>query len=120
MNKSGIETSFEIWLGQNEHIPTPQREYQFHPTRQWRFDFAWVDHKFAVEIEGLTYGGGRHQRLHGFLGDAEKYESAMLLGWTVFRVPGQWVQQGERAIWRQEVMDTIRKMLEAQNDRQRV
>ena len=47
----------------------------------------------------------------GFLKDAEKYEAALQLGWQVYRVPGPWVAEGERAIWRAEVMETLRMLL---------
>ena len=47
-------------------IPTPEVEYRFAPPRRWRFDFAWVDQKVAVEVEGGLYQGGRHQYLKGF------------------------------------------------------
>ena len=110
--KSRIEESFAFWLT-IENLPDHAREYQFHPTRKWRFDFAWVDQKVAVEIEGITYGdGGRHQQAKGFIGDCEKYEAALLLGWKVYRVPGQWVTQGRQDIWRPQVMETIRTLLE--------
>jgi very-short-patch-repair endonuclease len=59
----------------------PEREYVFHPTRKWRFDFAWPDIKLAVEIEGR----GRHQSFGGFEKDAEKYNAAAKLGWRVMR-----------------------------------
>ena len=73
------------------------REYRFHRTRRWRFDFAWPDAKFAVEVEGLTHEGGRHQRFGGFEKDCEKYEAAMLDGWTVYRVTHARIKSG-RAI----------------------
>ena len=111
MAESHLETAFWVWLGQCPEIPTPVREHAFHPSRKWRFDFAWPEKRFAVEIEGSGPGGtGRHQRPAGYLADAEKYEAAMLLGWTVYRVPGAWIAEGSRMIWRPEVMDTIRRM----------
>ena len=77
-------------------VPMPELEYRFHPTRKWRFDFAWPDHKFAVEVEGLLYGeGGRHQRSAGFEGDLEKYHNAMDLGWTVYRCSSALIQSGK-------------------------
>ena len=111
MTISGLETAFTIWLGQNPDIPEPETEYVFAPPRKWRFDFAWPDHMVAVEIEGITRDGGRHQKMRGFIADAEKYEQAMLLGWKVYRVPGPWVAEGERMIWREETMDTLRYLL---------
>lgn len=117
---SKLEVKFYEWLGQNPDIPEPEVEYRFHPHRQWRFDFAWPAQMFAVEIEGGLYKGGRHQSLKGFIADCEKYEEAMILGWTVYRVPGPWVADGERRIWREETMQAIRTMLRAASEEQAV
>ena len=61
-------------------------EYCFHPTRRWRFDVAFPERKIALEIEGITKGGGRHQRIVGFEDDIEKYLNAQALGWRIVRV----------------------------------
>lgn len=62
-----------------------QREYRFHPTRMWRFDYAIPEHKIAIEVEGGVWTGGRHTNPQGFMGDIDKYNQAALLGWRVFR-----------------------------------
>ena len=66
-------------------LPLPVTEYRFHPTRRWRFDFAWPEHKLAVEIEGGAWTGGRHTRGSGFVSDCDKYNAATILGWRVLR-----------------------------------
>ena len=76
-------------------LPEYQREFTFHPRRRWRFDFAWPQHKLAVEVEGATWSGGRHTRGSGFQKDCEKYNQAALLGWTVLRYTGGMIQSGE-------------------------
>ena len=90
------------------------REFIFHPTRKWRFDFVISDfddqHKLdvcmermpghlvkkaiAVEIEGGTWSRGRHTRGSGFAKDCEKYNTAAALGWRVFRFTAQMVEDG--------------------------
>lgn len=71
-------------------LPAPVREHRFHPVRRWRFDYAWIEHKVALEVEGGVWTGGRHTRGAGFLGDIEKYNAAVLAGWRVVRVvPGK-------------------------------
>ena len=72
-----------------------EREYKFHPTRKWRFDFAWPLEKFAVEIEGGVWSGGRHTRGKGFIEDCIKYNEAVMLGWRVIRVTTEMVENGE-------------------------
>lgn len=66
-------------------IPEPVPECRFHPTRRWRFDYAWPEQKVALEVEGGVWTRGRHTRGAGFLADLSKYNSAVLLGWKVIR-----------------------------------
>ena len=106
---SYLEDSFALWL-KTEGIKF-EREYRFHPKRRWRFDFAWPDKKVAVEIEGISYEGGRHQRVGGFLEDCLKYEAALMLGWKVYRIPGPWIATQKRNVWRPEVIENLRKLL---------
>jgi hypothetical protein len=61
------------------------KEHRFYNPRKWRFDYALPRYKIAVEVEGGVWTGGRHIRPQGFLGDIEKYNTATLLGWRVFR-----------------------------------
>lgn len=67
-------------------IPAPVTEHRFHPTRKWRFDYAWVEQKVALEVEGAVWTGGRHTRGSGYVKDLEKYSEAAILGWCVIRV----------------------------------
>lgn len=61
------------------------KEYRFHPKRLWRFDYALPDYKIALEVEGGVWTQGRHTRPQGFLGDVDKYNTATLMGWRLFR-----------------------------------
>lgn len=60
-------------------------EYKFHPSRKWRFDFAWPDKLVAVEYEGGLFQRGWHQSIDRYMRDCRKYTAAALLGWTVLR-----------------------------------
>ena len=61
------------------------KEHRFHPVRKWRFDYAIPSHRIALEVEGGVWSGGRHTSPQGFLNDMEKYNTATLMGWRVFR-----------------------------------
>jgi very-short-patch-repair endonuclease len=67
-------------------LPLPVTEHVFHPTRKWRFDYAWTDSKVALEIEGGVWSGGRHTSSKGFIGDMSKYNEAACLGWRILRI----------------------------------
>ena len=62
-----------------------EREYKFHPKRKWRFDFAIMDPKIAIEFEGGIYRRSRHTSPVGYTKDCEKYNAATLLGWKILR-----------------------------------
>lgn len=69
-----------------EHgLPLPEREFVFCQGRRWRFDFAWFDQHFALEIEGGVFKGHGHRSVGKYLRDMEKYNEAALIGWRVLR-----------------------------------
>jgi very-short-patch-repair endonuclease len=76
-------------------LPEPVREYVFHPTRKWRFDFALPDLLIAIEVEGGIWSRGRHVRGKGFEEDCYKYAEATLLGWRVFRFTPKMIRSGD-------------------------
>ncbi len=62
------------------------KEHQFHPIRKWRFDYAIVELKIAVEVDGAVWVGGRHNRASGYIADMEKLNTAASMGWLVLRI----------------------------------
>lgn len=70
------------------------QELKFHPTRKWRFDFAWPEQMVALEVEGGVWGKrtkngfipGGHTSGTGYTNNCEKYNEATLLGWAIFRL----------------------------------
>lgn len=70
---------------QKTRLGDPLQEYRFHPERKWRFDFAYIKQKIAIEIEGAVWSRGRHTRGTGFIADCEKYNDAAKRGWRVLR-----------------------------------
>ena len=75
--------------------PGVRARLQARALQDWRFDMAWPDIKFAVEVEGVTAQGGRHQRIGGFKDDIRKYHAAMKLGWNVYRTSGELIKNGQ-------------------------
>lgn len=108
---SKLEAQFIALWNSISSIPLVA-EHKFHPARKWRFDFADLPSKIAIEIEGGTYArskqsktteyksggthvihtetdnrtGGRHNTGKGFEDDCEKYNAAAMLGWRVIRL----------------------------------
>ena len=91
------------WQCEAAGLETPVGEFRFHPTRRWRFDWAWPDQKLALEVEGIVYpkkgsgdyrAGGRHASAKGLRGDIEKYLAAAELGWTVIRCLPEHIENG--------------------------
>lgn len=80
-------------------FPGYTTELQFHPTRKWRFDYAWEGQKIAVEVHGGVYRQGRHTRGEGFTTDREKMNEAALLGWTVIEVTPEHIKSGQLREW---------------------
>ena len=77
-------------------LPLPVREYRFAPPRRWRFDFAWLKQRVAVEIEGGTWSPRTrgHTSGAGYQANLEKYNRATLLGWWVLRFNDHGVEDG--------------------------
>lgn len=76
-------------------------EHVFHPTRKWRFDFAFPSVKVAIEIDGR----GRHQTISGVRGDCEKHNEAIRMGWRVLRFPA--TDKAQAAAWVRLVKEVL-------------
>ena len=86
-------------------LPTPVPEFRFHATRRWRFDWAFLDVKLAVEIDGGAWTGGRHTRGSGYRKDIEKLAEAMCQGWIVLRVMPEHIDDGRALMWIQRILE---------------
>lgn len=65
------------------------REHRFHTTRKWRFDYAVLKYKVAIEIDGGVWAYGRHNRAAGYIADMEKFNAAAASGWVVLKFTPQ-------------------------------
>lgn len=70
------------------HLPMPTTEYRFDPDRRWRFDYAWIPERVALEVDGGIFVRGAHTRGARILKTHEKLNRAAALNWRVlYRVP---------------------------------
>ena len=89
--QSYLEASLLLWLRQHR-IPEPQQQFRFNQTRRWKPRFCMAGFEGSpskLKAWGVrTVGPQVIVPGPGSSRTAEKYESAMRLGWTVYRVPG--------------------------------
>lgn len=101
MAKSELEEKFvRLFFDKCEQhnvaIPDPEREYQFHPIRKWRFDFAWPLRGVAVEIDGGSWVSGRHVNPIGLEKDFEKRNAATSMGWKILHYTGRQLDDADQ------------------------
>ena len=106
MSKSALEAELALQI-KALGLPEPVREYRAIAGRKFRFDFAWLEQRLLVEVNGGTYTQGAHSTGQGIARDYEKANLAVLHGWRVLTFDGKAVKSGE-------AVETIRKALEAE------
>lgn len=84
-----------------------ETEYKFHPDRKWRFDYAIIQAKIAIEVHGGVYTQGRHTRGKGFENDREKINTATILGWRVLEVTPEQIRNGKAIEFLSKLMETV-------------
>lgn len=73
-------------------------EYRFYAERLWRFDLASLEHRLGFECNG--HFQGKHGK--GWSSDAEKINTAQMLGWRVLVFSNREVLKGEAKAWLKE------------------
>lgn len=71
--------------------PTLTPEYRFHETRKWQADYCHEGTKTLIELEGGTRKQGRHNRHDGYAADCEKYNAAIMAGYSLIRLTGDMI-----------------------------
>ena len=86
---SKLEATLSLRI-RGSKLPVPEKELHFHPSRKWRFDFAWPELMLVVETQagaeshgtknraGLVRKNG-HLVVSGYRKDCEKYNEAAML-----------------------------------------
>ena len=108
MNQTELELKMEqliFMAGEDDY----EKEYMFHHTRKWRFDFAFVKEKVAVEVQGGIYTKGAHVRGRGYEKDREKTNEASLMGWIVIEVTPKHIKNGQAIGWVIDILKERRK-----------
>jgi very-short-patch-repair endonuclease len=97
IGQSGLEKEFwakwKLLKG-----PALVEQHRFHPTRRWRFDFAHLASKVAIEIQGGIWSHGAHVRGAQYQRDRAKIVMAQELGWIVYeltdrQITGEWIER---------------------------
>jgi len=92
--KSPLEAMFALAL--KEVGCEMVQQYEFHPTRKWKLDFAHPATLVSLEIDGgefMKKGGGAHNRGVRMAECFEKRNTAILRGWDVFQLTGAMVKK---------------------------
>lgn len=106
MRQSNLEKQFEDQLRLANLFDGCEAEYRFHPTRKWRFDFAWPEKRLAVELDGVVWmGRGRHQTPTGMRGDCDKGNEAIRHGWRVLHFMQLQVRSGEAILFLRDILE---------------
>lgn len=85
----------------------PIREHVFAAPRKWRFDFAWLPHYVAVEIQGGMFKArSGHRSYQGVRRDHAKLNAAQALGWVVLQFDGEQVRKSTP-----DVIDQVLRVL---------
>ena len=69
-------------------------EYQFEPTRKWRFDLFLPEQSIGIELDGGMFHGG-HSRGTALERDYEKQNIAQLRGFRILRFTNRQVLSGQ-------------------------
>jgi len=79
-----LEANLEQWCQEKDF--ELRKEYQFHPVRKFRLDYAIVNLKLAIEFEGGIFlkKSGHNTAIH-YTKDCDKYNLLLTMGWKVLR-----------------------------------
>lgn len=81
-----------------------ETEVRLIPERRYRFDYAHMESKVAIELNGQTWRLGGHSSGSGLQRDYEKLNLAQSLGWCVFQLSSQMITED----WLSKIAATIR------------
>ena len=83
-------------------LPEPVRQHKYLEDRRYRADFAWPQHKLALEVQGAV-----HRITGRFKAEFERRFLLQLHGWTVIEAGGDEVRSGRAAAWLMAMMEKV-------------
>jgi len=109
---------------QPRHKEHPKGEHRFAPPRRWRFDWALIEAKVAVEIDGgnrMTRYSPKQKRYipvgrHAQASDYIKLNAAAENGWLVFRFTLSMLKQDPVRCVEQVAKTIVKRLLTEEND----
>src|SRR4051812_32112066 len=85
--KQKLENSFAAhWALLYANLPEPVRQHPIlnpKTNRHWKLDFAWVEEKLAVEVQGGSFVRGGHNTAVGQASDYERHNALTRMGWRI-------------------------------------
>lgn len=82
-----------------EGYPRPKSQALLIPERKYRIDFAYLEERLAVEIQGQIWHKGGHTSGRGLTRDAEKYNALACIGWKLLIITPEMIDSGEALEW---------------------
>jgi very-short-patch-repair endonuclease len=80
------------------------REYQAIPGRKFRFDFAFIEARLLIEVQGGTFSRGAHSTGTGLNRDYEKHNLAQAHGWKTLQFDVKMIKSGEAVSFTQSII----------------
>lgn len=80
-------------------------EFKAVPSRRFKWDFALVDVKLLIEVQGGVWINGGHNTGTGVTRDCEKLNLATLEGYHCMNFTGDMIKSGKALRWVQEFIE---------------
>ena len=84
--------------------PRPRPQALLIPNRRFRFDYAYIAARLAVEIQGQIWRKGGHTSGHGITRDAEKLNELACIGWRCLHITPEQIDSGEAKDWTERAL----------------
>lgn len=84
--------------------PRPKPQAQLIPERRYRIDYAFLEARLAVEIQGQIWRKGGHTSGRGITRDAEKYNALTCIGWKLLIITPEMINDGSALEWTERAL----------------